>query len=556
MIVKDLIQKFPQQDLPRPQQKETLNKLTNFLNSNKKFAVCNLPTGSGKSHIAMTCANATNDIDLERKDLIESYEIFRQSNSSSPSACEVSFEEKKTYGAFILTVTKNLQDQYKNLFSDSILLKGKNNYQCNVDLNSTVDGAPCIFAPELKKKCFSQNKCSFYNDRKLGLQNKNTITNYKAYLSLPNFLKRRELLICDEASNLEEELISFYSLTVSYSALQVEEIVFKKILTDDTVEAYRWLNDINIQIENKILDLKQKFDLLKSKKNNNFDALVQKYGTRYSKLSQLLKSLNNVITHWHTCQYIIESKTSQEITFVPLNIKPLTDQIFNNHDKVIFMSATISNHHVFTKTLGISAEDYFYIESPSSFNPEKSPIYCSSKYSLSYQNLEKFLPHVLDMVIEICKNHKGEKGLIHTHTHNITQALKKKIKNDQRFLFREHGFSNEEIIETHKSLKDLDSIIVSPSMDSGVSLDDDLGRFQIIIKAPFLPLGSKRIKKIFDKNPEYYISKMLDTLIQMCGRCTRSEKDHSITYILDGSATKAIKKYKNTLPSHFLNRFK
>jgi Rad3-related DNA helicase len=43
-------------------------------------------------------------------------------------------------------------------------------------------------------------------------------------------------------------------------------------------------------------------------------------------------------------------------------------------------------------------------------------------------------------------------------------------------------------------------------------------------------------------------------LIQMSGRCTRSKDDYSITYILDGNATKAIKKYKNTLPKHFLSR--
>jgi len=97
--------------------------------------------------------------------------------------------------------------------------------------------------------------------------------------------------------------------------------------------------------------------------------------------------------------------------------------------------------------------------------------------------------------------------------------------------------------------------LVSPSLDTGVSLDDDLGRFQIIIKAPYLPLGSKRIKKQFDKNPQYYGMKMLDTLIQMSGRCTRSIKDHSVTYILDGAAVKAVTSNKKHLPKYFLERF-
>jgi len=555
MIVSNLLEKFPENSIPRTQQKETLNKLSNFFQSNKKFAVCCLPTGSGKSHIAMTCAMATNEIDNQRKDLIERYEIYKQKNDEVPSI-ESIFEENYPYGAFILTVTKNLQDQYKSLFEKSILLKGRNNYQCEVDPSTTVDSAPCIFVPDLKKKCFSQNKCPYYNSRKKGFVNKDTITNYRAYFSFPDFLKKREVLICDEASNLEEEIVSFYGVTITYSTLKAEDISFKKIITDDPTEAYRWLNDIYIQVSNSLADLQQKFVLLKQKKSSNFEGLLQKMGSRFSKLSRLSCSLTNVIDNWLECEYIIESKSAHEVTFVPLNIKPLAQQMFSRADKIILMSATISNHQEFTKMLGISREDYSYIEMPSPFKAERSPIICSTKYNLSYQSMEKTLPYILDMVVEICKNHQGEKGLIHTHTHNITQALRKKIKNNSRFLFREPGSSNEEIISLHKNSAETDTIIVSPSLDSGVSLDDDLGRFQIIIKAPFLPLGSKRIKKIFDKNPEYYMSKMLDTLVQMCGRCTRSSEDYSTTYILDGTAVKAIKKYKDKMPRHFLDRFK
>ena len=150
--------------------------------------------------------------------------------------------------------------------------------------------------------------------------------------------------------------------------------------------------------------------------------------------------------------------------------------------------------------------------------------------------------------------HKGEKGIIHTHTNQITEELKKKVKDSDRFIFREIGKSNEAILSEHKERSEDDTILVSPSLDTGVSLDDELGRFQIIIKAPFLPLNSKRIKKIYDKNKNYYMMKMLNTLVQMCGRCTRSEKDHSVTYILDGNAVNSILINKKHLPKHFIER--
>jgi Rad3-related DNA helicase len=123
-----------------------------------------------------------------------------------------------------------------------------------------------------------------------------------------------------------------------------------------------------------------------------------------------------------------------------------------------------------------------------------------------------------------------------------------------RFLFREEGISNEYIIKQHEESEE-DTILVSPSLDTGISLDDDLGRFQIIVKAPFLPLGSKRVKKIFDTNKKYYGMKMLDTLVQMCGRCTRSKDDYSSTYIVDANAFSQIQMNKKNLPKHFLERF-
>jgi Rad3-related DNA helicase len=275
---------------------------------------------------------------------------------------------------------------------------------------------------------------------------------------------------------------------------------------------------------------------------------------RLGKLSSLVNSLSDIISYWDECEYLVENRDAEKVTFVPYDVRPLARKLFEGADMVLMMSATITNHTEFTKSLGITEAEYEYIEVGSSFDPKESPIKCSKAFNLSYKTMDRDLPKVLDMVSQICDAHKGQKGIIHTHTNKITEALKKKIGTNDRFLFRQIGTSNEEILEIHKNSSDA-TILVSPSLDTGISLDDDLGRFQIIIKAPFLPLSSKRIKKIFDKNKKYYAMKMLDSLVQMCGRCTRSIEDHSTTYILDGSAFNSIIDNKRHLPKHFLDRF-
>jgi len=272
-----------------------------------------------------------------------------------------------------------------------------------------------------------------------------------------------------------------------------------------------------------------------------------------SRLSKVHNSMKKVIEYWDECNFLIEERKADKIVFVPYDIKPLFKEIFGVADRVLLMSATLSNHEQYTKTLGISKDEYEYIELESPFNPKKSPIFCSTKYNLSYSNNNKDLSDMLEVCLSLCDKHKDYKGLIHTHTRNITEEFKKRVNGNPRFLIRLDGVSNEEILNIHKE-SEIPTVLISPSLDTGISLDGDLGRFQIIMKAPYLPLSSKRIKKKFDSNPDQYSFYMLNTLVQMAGRCTRSKDDYSITYILDGNATKAITTNKHLLPKHFLNR--
>jgi Rad3-related DNA helicase len=99
------------------------------------------------------------------------------------------------------------------------------------------------------------------------------------------------------------------------------------------------------------------------------------------------------------------------------------------------------------------------------------------------------------------------------------------------------------------------TILASPSMSHGVDLKGDLARFQVIIKAPYLPTTDKRVEKMMKLDSNWYINKMLSSLIQSCGRGVRSHKDHCVTYILDAAIIEAVIKNKHKIPKYFLDRF-
>jgi Rad3-related DNA helicase len=120
-------------------------------------------------------------------------------------------------------------------------------------------------------------------------------------------------------------------------------------------------------------------------------------------------------------------------------------------------------------------------------------------------------------------------------------------------LYREEGTNNETIVKEH-FLRTDDTVLVSPSLTMGLDLKGNTGKWQIIVKLPFPSLASKRVKMLFEKDPDWYKMKMFISLIQAAGRCTRTKEDESVTYILDGLSGKVIVENRDILPKHFLER--
>lgn len=540
---KKLIGYFPKDYEPSTGQINIINKVDESFSSNHKFCIVSAPTGTGKSFLSMTLANASNEPSVEYKRLVESYEAFKQDISGNYTN-QVECENEPPFGSFTLTITKNLQDQYKDLFQQVNLMKGKSNYICEIDNISTVEAAPCLIAPKLKEDCWKANRCPYYTNRNLALISKHSVLNYKMFLHLPRHLKRKNYIICDEASELENEMVKMFSLFLDLSKLKSLGLDIKRPKTLYFKDINDWLSNISIQLSEIIESLIKKYN-----KNSNL-VIGEKNKITYFK--NLYMQINQTLAEWLTCEWVIDEVEKNCISITPLKVNALTKHIFDFADQVVLMSATIIDHKKFADSLGI--DKYSHIEEKSNFNPDLSPIYISKTNSINYNNKNTVLPKIAKQINELCETFKTEKGIIHTQSMDITNILKKYLKGS-RFLFRNEITSNDELLNKHYNSKE-PTILVSPSLSYGVDLRDDLARFCIIVKLPYLPLGNRRIKQLFDKDKQWYENQMLNTLVQMCGRATRSKQDYSTTYILDGNIFKVIPRVVNKLPSHFVDRIK
>jgi Rad3-related DNA helicase len=245
---------FPREYEPSQQQIKLIRGVERAFNNGKKFVICCAPTGTGKSFLAKTLSGLGSRPNETFINSINTYAAYKQDFTGN-YINEVDCLSQPPFGTFALTITKSLQDQYLKLFPDTDILKGKSNYICDVDSNFDVETAPCVLVSKIRDECWEKNRCPYYNARNRSLLSNFSVLNYKMFLALPNHVKRKNFIICDEASELEEELVKRYSAEVIYDRLKQYGISYSSLITDDKSKTRAWIYDLIFNVSEQINSL-------------------------------------------------------------------------------------------------------------------------------------------------------------------------------------------------------------------------------------------------------------------------------------------------------------
>ena len=187
ILKKPLLEYFPEGFTPRPHQIKGFNAIDAALREGKKFIIIEAPTGSGKSFISKTLANITNDCDSEFKNLVFNYYAYDEDYVDRMALFP-------PHGLAALTTTKVLQNQYKGLFNEATVFKGKSNYQCDVEETLTCNIAPCVITQKLKKECWEEHRCPYYEARNSAIIDRFAVLNYSSFFNLPKHLRHRQII--------------------------------------------------------------------------------------------------------------------------------------------------------------------------------------------------------------------------------------------------------------------------------------------------------------------------------------------------------------------------
>jgi ATP-dependent DNA helicase DinG len=528
---------------PRKEQKEALSFIDAEYQKNKlnKFFLLNLPVGSGKSHLALMIS------DWYRKNV------------------------NKMARVDIITNSKILQDQYADTYASIADLKGKENYECESYSCSCAQGAE--FNRLNKTSCES---CPYSFARESYMSGGISLTNFYLYILYaiynPKLMENRgaKVLIVDEAHEFDDVMSDFITIKITETVVRKfkfsdEYTIIKKLKSVSSISDYvDFLRMLNGEIITTMEEMEKgmsstprnvksdKRDLKISKvlKTKNTDVRVMNLITdlkQYQlKIEVFLKEYKENPNNW-----VLESNWNEKTKQKELSLEPiwaydyLDKYVFSQYDMVFLMSGTILDKNLFCQLNGLDVAKAVYYSIASPFPLRNRPIYYMPIGKMSFKSKEDTFQRYIPYIKKLLDKYKNKKGIIHTNSFELAKWIEDSIK-DPRLVF--HDSSNkDEVLRMHMETEE-PTVIVSPSMDTGVSFDNDAARFQIIAKVPYPSLASQKNKMRQKNNPDWYSWKTVSGLIQMSGRPVRSDKDYADTIIIDGGFGDVIKHSSHFLP--------
>ena len=119
-----------------------------------------------------------------------------------------------------------------------------------------------------------------------------------------------------------------------------------------------------------------------------------------------------------------------------------------------------------------------------------------------------------------------------------------------RLLETDPEVQRDEIISEHINATK-PTVLISPSLQLGLDLKDDLSRFQVITKVPYPSLGDRWINEKRRRNEQWYRWQTALKLVQGYDRSVRSKEDWAATYVLDSAFSYFISRNRGILPEWF-----
>jgi Rad3-related DNA helicase len=492
------------------------------------------PTGSGKTAIAAT--------------------ICRWADSLR------TVEDKKAEllgpGGYILVVQKVLQDQLAqdlNRFSSAgrpaCLLKSSVEYECPSFKRCSVG---------LKKHCpcLTTNSCRYRKAKSQFLGAPVAVTNYAYFMTERQYvgdLGPRSALCCDEVHNLNRMITGHVGLSIARDSLQdyAPSLEARELDGPQTIQEFAvWIK------ERYVPAAKERAGILAALADEDEKAVqrafeVEQHAMRAEGFStRILSGDDKGWAFWRE-----EGRRARDIQLIarPLVAGPYFNELYSGFKLRVFLSAFPGAKGTFCRELGLDPSRVAWLRLGSTFPIENRPVYLASAGSMGRKSQAETLPIALKMLLKIISKHQ-DRGLIHTHSYALADAVVEALRgteHEHRIIYPKTADERTEAMATHAATEG--AILISPSIYEGFDFKDDLARWSVILKAPFLSLSDKQVETRRNQDPNWYALEAVKSIVQTAGRIVRSDTDHGVVYALDSDIARLLDEYAESTPKWFLD---
>ena len=521
---------------PRNSQIRLINEINFAIGEGYKNIILEAGTGIGKSAIATTLANMYED-------------------------------------SYILTMTKQLQEQYLDDFDEMLVeIKGRGNYKCNYKGSCDF----CIKAEYNLRRC---SNCEYQLAFKRATEAKNVITNYDYlyYAGVANpILDSRELLILDEAHNLERKMLMLSSseLNREYISTKFGIDIFEPLMhSSKSFNELKRNSEYWVRLcDDLIKECKKRIKKIEGDANKSVQVTLDEFENDPSKysnfdyvekqnLEQDIKTFAGIglglaheelIIDLPNRDSILNNEMDISAEFKPFSVADDTQNLLGMGNVCIFLTGTLGSKDKFCEWNNINPEETYYIYEKSPFDVEKRPIYADFVGNMSGRRRGK-TPNwknkrAINKLNELLSRHKNEKGVIHTSSNEQAFWIMDKLRDD-RLVFVGGEDRNHTLKDFTKSKEN--TVLIGASIKDGVDFKGDLCRFQIVFKIPYPQLNEQvKYRKALD--PKWFYYQTVMALMQAYGRGIRDMDDWCVMYIIDSSFKQLVEYNRGFFNEYFL----
>lgn len=509
----------------RKNQDTGLDKIAAAFDEGEKFVIAEIPTGVGKSDIAVTLA--------------------------------------KTCGsAYIATSLNVLIDQYVGDFKDDPdfrHVKGAGNYECADGYDNCREGVDdnCEFSCEEEGEINLKSICPYKNKRNNAIKSPIALTNLTYFaiaMTHPSSKwQTRKLSILDESHNLANEILGLVSVNI-YDKVLTEISSMYKIKTYAGFSKYKFGDRVDIaDYASFIVKIKNNFDeFIKANDDvggDQMNKLIEKLKDVVGKINYFFRSYDDDVEWIITLEEDVYKTTRYpKLVARPLHAAYFAQKFFFEiqSQQYLMQSATIIDGGMYAKELGIDSYKYIVEGSPFNINQFR-PVFCMNTGVMTYKEINDTIPKAAKDIDLLMACYKGKRGLIHTTSYDNQKKLEERLKHNPRCLFMTTT-NKREMLELFDTTED--AVLFSPALTEGFDGKGDKLRFQVLLRIPYPSLGDMRIKVKKDLDQAWYLYETKKPIIQAVGRGMRSEADWCDFYVLDSGFEKFVSR---NMPREFQN---